>query len=128
MNVVDSSGWIEYFTAGPNSDFFAAAVEDIGALVVPTLTLFEVFKWTARECGQTQALEAVAHMQLGAVVDLDARLALQAARQSVQSKLPMADSIVYATARAHGATLWTQDEDFAGFAGVKYVAKKKVGR
>ena len=112
MNVVDSSGWIEYFTAGPNSGFFAGAIEEVDELIVPALAVYEVFKWVSREHGETQALKAIAHMQLGEVVDLDSKLAIYAARLSLQSKLPMADSIVYATARANEATLWTQDDDF----------------
>jgi len=125
MNVVDSSGWIEYFTAGPNSGFFAGAIENVDELIVPAMAVYEVFKWVSRERGETQALKAIAHMQLGEVVDLDSKLAIYAARLSLQSKLPMADSIVYATARTREATLWTQDDDFEGLDDVKYIAKKK---
>ena len=125
MNVVDSSGWIEYFTEGPNSGFFAGAIEKVDELIVPAVCIYEVFKWVSRERGETQALKAVAHMQLGEVVDLDSKLAIHAARLSLQAKLPMADSIVYATARASEATLWTQDDDFEGLDDVKYIAKKK---
>ena len=125
MNVVDSSGWIEYFTEGPNSGFFAGAIENVDELIVPALAVYEVFKWVSRERGETQALKAVAHMQLGEVVDLDSELAIHAARLSLQAKLPMADSIVYATARASEATLWTQDDDFEGLEDVKYITKKK---
>jgi len=125
VNVVDSSGWIEYFTEGPNTGFFAGAIENVEELIVPTLAIYEVFKWVSRERGETQALKAIAHMQLGEVVDLDSRLAIHSARLSLQAKLPMADSIVYATARASEATLWTQDDDFKGLEDVKYIAKKK---
>ncbi|HEY5042363.1 MAG TPA: type II toxin-antitoxin system VapC family toxin [Verrucomicrobiae bacterium] len=125
MNVMDSSGWIEYFTEGPNSGFFAGAIEKVDELIVPAVCIYEVFKWVSRERGETQALKAVAHMQLGEVVDLDSKLAIHAARLSLQAKLPMADSIVYATARASEATLWTQDDDFEGLEDVKYIAKKK---
>jgi predicted nucleic acid-binding protein len=124
VNVVDSSGWIEYFTEGPNSGFFAGAIENVDELIVPALVICEVFKWVARERGETQALKAIAHMQLGEVVALDSKLAIYAARLSLQSKLPMADSIVWATARAREATLWTQDDDFEEL-DVKYIAKKK---
>ena len=124
MNVVDSSGWIEYFTEGPNSGFFAGAIENVEELIVPALVVYEVFKWVSRERGETQALNAIAHMQLGEVVDLDSKLAIHAARLSLQAKLPMADAIVYATARAHEATLWTQDGDFEELSDVKYIAKK----
>jgi len=128
VNVVDSSGWIEYFTAGPNSGFFAGAIEKVDELIVPALAICEVFKWVSRERGETQALKAVAHMQLGEVVELDSGLAIYAARLSLQSKLPLSDSIVYATARAREATLWTQDDDFEGLANVKYIAKKKTAK
>ena len=124
MNVVDSSGWLEYFAGGPNADFFAPAVEDLSRLIVPTLSLFEVFKRIHQQRDEGDALQAVAVMQQGQVVDLDSSLALTAARLSIVAKLPMADSIMLATAQAHGATLWTQDADFKGVAGVKFVPKR----
>jgi predicted nucleic acid-binding protein len=126
VNVVDSSGWIEYFTEGPNSGFFAGAIERVDELIVPAVCIYEVFKWVARERGETQALKAIAHMQLGEVVDLDSKLAVFAARLGLQAKLPLADSIVLATARTQEATLWTQDDDFEGLDDVKYIAKKKA--
>lgn len=125
MNVVDSSGWIEYFAEGPNSVFFAGAIERVDELVVPSLCIYEVFKWIARERGETPALQAVAHMQHGTVMELDTKLSILAARLSLQLKLPMADSIVYATAQTHDAMIWTQDDDFNGLDGVKFIAKKK---
>jgi predicted nucleic acid-binding protein len=128
VNVVDSSGWIEYFTEGPNSGFFAGAIERVDELIVPAVCIYEVFKWVARERGETQALKAIAHMQLGEVVDLDSKLAVFAARLGLQAKLPLADSIVLATARAQEATLWTQDDDFEGLDDVKYTAKKKTAK
>ncbi len=126
MNVVDSSGWIEYFIAGPNSGFFAHAIEGVDELMVPTVCLCEVFKWVARERDETQALQAIAHMQLGEVVDLDSKLAIFAAQLGLREKLPFVDSIVLATARICGATLWTQDDDFKRLDHVKYIAKKKI--
>lgn len=128
MNVVDSSGWIEYFTEGPNAGFFAGAIENVDELLVPALAIYEVFKWVSRERGETQALKAIAHMQLGEVLELDSKLAIHAARLSLQTKLPMADSIVYATARLNEATLWTQDGNFAGLDGVRYITKKKTAK
>ena len=128
MNVVDSSGWIEYFTEGPNSGFFAGAIEKVDELIVPALAVYEVFKWVSRERGETQALKAIAHMQLGEVVDLDSTLAIYAARLSLQAKLPLADSLVYATARTSEATLWTQADDFEGLEDVKYIAKKQAAK
>ena len=125
-NVVDSSGWIEYFADGPNAGFFEAAIGEADSLVVPSITIYEVFKrLLAEPNGEEAALQVVAAMQRGRVVGLDAELALDAAKTSFEMKLPMADSIILTTARAHGATLWTQDRDFEGIAAnVEYVAKR----
>lgn len=120
MNVIDSSAWLEYFTAGENATFFAAAIEDIQELVVPTLSLYEVFKRVLRQRTENEALQVVAVMQQGLLVDLDANIAVSAARLSINHHLPMADSVMLATAREHEATLWTQDAHFEGIAGVKY--------
>ena len=128
MNVVDSSGWIEFLGGGANADFFARAVSDAPRLVVPRICVFEVCRWMRRELGERRALDAMALMQQGGMVDLDATLAMSAARLSLELKLPMADSIVLATARASEATLWTQDDDFEGLDGVKYIAKKKAAK
>lgn len=122
-NVVDSSAWLEYFAAGPNADFFAPAIENTKALLVPAISLYEVFKRVLQQRGEGDALQAVALMQQGSVIELDGSLALSAARLSVDLRLPMADSLMLATARAHGAVLWTQDADFVAVAGVKYRAK-----
>lgn len=124
MNLVDSSAWLEYFANGPNSGFFAPAVEEIGDLLVPTICLLEVFKRVLQQRGEGAALQAVAQMQQGHVVDLDAPLALGAARVSYDLKLPLADSVIVATARSRGAVIWTQDADFAKIPGVKYVPKR----
>ena len=123
MNVVDSSGWLEYFADGPNADFFAQAIEAVSDLIVPTLSLYEVFKRVLQLRGEGDALQAVAVMIQGQVIDLDMDLALSAAKVSAALKLPMADSVMLATARAYDATLWTQDGDFEEIAGVQYIAK-----
>jgi len=123
MNVVDSSVWLEYFAAGPNADFFAAAIEATDELVVPSITLYEVFKRVALQAGESQALAAVAQMQQGNVVELSGTLALDSARASLDLKLPMADSVILTTARAFDATLWTQDVDFEDVSGVMYASK-----
>jgi predicted nucleic acid-binding protein len=120
MNVVDSSAWLEYFADGPNAAFFAKPIEEANELIVPSLTLYEVFKRVLQQRDEGSALRAVAVMQQSTVVDLDARLALSAARVSLDTKLPLADSVVLATAREHAATLWTQDADFAALPGVRY--------
>lgn len=122
-HVVDSSAWLEYFADGPNAQHFAAAIEATGSLVVPSITLLEVFKRISQQRDESAALGYVALMQQSTVVDLDAALALRAAALGVRHKLPLADSIVYATAQATGATLWTQDADFEGLANVKFFAK-----
>jgi predicted nucleic acid-binding protein len=120
MNVVDSCAWLEYFAGGPNAVFFTRAIEATGKLVVPTLSLYEVFKRILQQRTEGDALLAIAVMQQGTVVELDARVALSAARISVDHKLPMADSVMLATAGAFGATLWTQDEHFKDLPGVRY--------
>jgi len=120
MNVVDSSAWLEYFAAGPNSTFFSDAIENINDLIVPTLCLYEVFKRINVQRSENEALQAVAAMQQGHVVDLDAAIALSAARISIDQKLPMADSVILATARMNKAILWTQDSHFERLENVKY--------
>jgi len=122
VNMVDSSGWLEYFADGPAAGFFAAAIEDVDALVVPTISLYEVFKRIVQQRDDGAALNAIALMQQGTVVDLTAPLALSAATFGAKLKLPLADSVMYATARAHDATLWTQDADFEGLPHVRYRA------
>lgn len=123
MSEADSSGWLEYFADGSNADFFAPAIESISELIVPTTSTDEVFKRVLQQRDESDALEAVAVMQQGQVVELDAAIALSAAKVSVTLRLPMADSIVLATARMHDATLWTQDADFEGIEGVQYIEK-----
>jgi predicted nucleic acid-binding protein len=124
MNVVDSSGWLEYFADGPNAEFFAPAVENTADLVVPTVSIYEVFERVLQQRDEGEALQAAAVMQQGRVVDLDAAIALSAANVSVGLKLPLADSVMLATARMHDATLWTQDVDFKNIEGVEYVEKR----
>jgi len=123
VNVVDSSAWLEYFADGPNAAVFAEPLCDIAALVVPSMTIYEVFKVVYRQRGEDAALQAVALMQQGTVVELSASLAMVAAKTSLDTGLPMADSIILATARHHDAQLWTQDEHFRDVPGVRFVAK-----
>lgn len=124
MNVVDSSGWLEYFADGANADFFAGPIQDLAELVVPSICLFEVFKRVLQQRDESEALQAVALMQQGRVADLDAGIALDAAKLSVETGLPLADSVILATAKAHQAVLWTEDADFQGIAGVRYIQKQ----
>lgn len=120
MNVVDSSAWLEYYADGPNASFFAKAIELVDELIVPSLSLFEVFKRVLQQRDENDALRAIAVMQQGGVVDLDASLAIEAARLSAEAKLPMANGVILATARRFDATLWTQDSDFKGIDRVQY--------
>jgi toxin FitB len=124
MNVVDSSAWLEYFAGGANCQFFSAAIENTIELLVPTLCLYEVFKKIVQQRSENEALQAVAVMQQGRIVDLDSPIALSAARISIESKLPMADSVILATARINKATLWTQDGHFEKIQNVKYIETK----
>lgn len=126
MNVVDSSGWLEYLVNGPNAHHFAVPVEQVDDLIVPTISVYEVFKRMSRERGSTAAYEAAGLMYQGRVVNLDGILALNAAYASGRRVLPMADSIILATATFYGATLWTQDSDFSAIEGVKYIPKNKL--
>ena len=124
MNVVDSSGWLEYLSDGVNADFFAPPIEDEENLVTPTICIYEVFKRVLGELGEERALDAVGTLLRGNVVELSQQEAIEAARLSVQYKLAMADSIILATARTFQATLWTQDAHFKEIEGVRYIEKK----
>jgi predicted nucleic acid-binding protein len=123
VNVVDSSAWLEYFADGPNAEAFAEPLRDVAALVVPAITIYEVFKVVCRQRGEDAALQAAALMQQGTVVELSASLAMSAAKTSLDLKLPMADSIILVTARLHNALLWTQDEHFRDVDGVRFFPK-----
>ena len=128
MNVVDSCGWLEYFSDGDNAQFFADAIEDVDHLIVPSICLYEVFKRVLQQREENDAIRAVAMMRQGEVVDLDSSLAMHAAHLGLQYRLPMADSIILATAQAHSATVWTQDNDFDGLPDVRYIKKSKAAQ
>src|SRR3954471_14603362 len=123
-NVVDSSAWLAYLADEPGAAHFSAAIEDTPNLVVPTVCLLEVFKVIARQREEGDALQAVALMQQARLIELDANLAILAAKASHDHKLPLADAIVYATAISAEAIVWTQDEDFEGLPDVRFYAKK----
>lgn len=125
MNVIDSSAWLSYFAGDKNAAFFAKAIEKLEDLVVPSITIAEIFRHLLREADEESALVAVAHMKQGQVVDLDADLAMSAASLGLVHKLPLADSIIYATAQKFGAVVWTQDVDFKGLDKVKYRPAQK---
>jgi toxin FitB len=124
MNLVDSSAWLEYFAGTVHAGHFAVPIEDTRELIVPSIVLYEVFKRILQQTGEQQALQAVAHMQLGQVIELDGPLAIAAAKTSLDQKLPMADSIILATAGRYDAIIWTMDEDFRNIKNVKFFSKK----
>jgi len=124
MNIVDSSGWLAFFADEPNAKHFLPPLKDTSMLVVPTVSIYEVFKVILRESGEDKALQSIAAMQAGLVADLTARLAREASKLSLIHSLPMADSIILATAKAFEATIWTQDADFEKIPGVRYFPKK----
>ena len=125
MNVVDSSGWIEYFASGINASFFAPVVKATDTLVVPTVCMYEVFKCLLVERGEEAALQAIGIMSLGMISELTREIAVNAAYISFEFGTAMADSIILATTRSYKAALWTQDADFAGMSGVQYIEKKR---
>jgi len=124
MNIVDSSGWLAYFADEPNAKHFLAPLNDSASLVVPTVTIYEVFKVVLRESGENDALQAAAAMQKGTVVALTVPLAIAASKISIEHALPMADSLILATAQEFKAILWTQDSDLKNINNVKYFPKK----
>jgi len=123
MNIVDSSGWLEYFADGPNANLFAPVIADTEHLLVPVIILYEVFKRVLQQRGEADALQAVAAISQGQIIDVTQSLALNAAKLSAELRLPMADSLILATARAYRAVVWTQDADFKGLPEVQYVEK-----
>lgn len=121
--VVDSSGWLEFFADGPNADFFADQLQETSQLIVPVITIYEVFKVVMRQRSENDALQAIALMRQGAVIDLNESIALDAAKLSLKHKTPMADSVILATALQYNAELWTQDVDFINIPRVRYITK-----
>jgi len=124
VNVVDSSAWLEYLANGPNAAFFAPAIEKVEELLVPAIVLYEVARRVLQQRGEDAALQAAALLHQGEIVAVDSALALYAARLSLEHKLPLADSLVYATSRLREATLWTQDADFDALPGVRFRPKR----
>jgi toxin FitB len=124
MNIVDSSGWLAYFADEPNARNFLPPLRDTVSLVVPTVTIYEVFKVVLRESGENEALQAAVAMRKGTVVDLTSSLAIAASKISLEHCIPMADSIILATAKEFDATIWTQDSHFKNINNVKYFPQK----
>ncbi len=125
MNVVDSSGWLEYFADGPNADYFAPAIQRTSQLLVPSISLLEVFKRVLQQRDESAALQAAALMQQGDIIVLDEAIALTAARLGTELRLPLADSVILATARHYNAVVWTQDADFKGLPDVRFIKKRQ---
>jgi predicted nucleic acid-binding protein len=119
VNVVDSSAWLEYLSDSPRAAYFVEPIESIRRLIVPVIVVYELFKKVLRERGEHAALEVYALLSQGQVIDIDSALAVSAARYN----LPLTDSLIYATARRFGATLWTQDEHFSQLPGVRFFPK-----
>jgi toxin FitB len=117
---LDSSCWLEVFDGGARAPLFQKQVAAVDDMLVPVMTVYEVFKYLRRKLGQDAASRAATYMQRGNMVDIDSALVLDAASNG----LPLADSLIYATTQLHGAELWTQDAHFEGLPGVKYFPKK----
>jgi predicted nucleic acid-binding protein len=123
MNVVDSCAWLEFFADGPNAKSFLAPLKRPSELIVPSITILEVFKRMAQQRGEDAALSVAAFMSEGQVIPLDDSIAIAAAKLGIELSLPLADSVILATARAFGAVLWTQDRHFQGIDGVRYIER-----
>ncbi len=123
LNVVDSSAWLSYFAGDANAKTFSKPIEDIANLIVPSITFTEIFKIVLRQSGEDNALKAIAHMEQGKIVSLNSAIAVDAAKFGIELKLPLADSIIYATGQRFDALIWTQDDDFEELDGVKYLSK-----
>ena len=124
MNIVDTSGWLEYFSDGPNADKFLAPLQDPSSLIVPVITIYEVFKIVLRESSEHEALQTIAAMEKGKVIELTTSIAMTASKLSLQyNNLPMADSLILSTGQLYGCTIWTQDSDFKDIPSVKFFPK-----
>ena len=124
MNIVDSCGWLEYFADTELADYYAPALEDTENLIIPTICILEVFKKILLQRDESAAFHAIALMQQGNVIDLDVSISMSVAKLGTVYQLPLADSIIYATAQRYQATVWTQDSDFKDLPGVKYISGK----
>jgi toxin FitB len=123
MIIVDSSGWIEYFTNGPMAGTYEKYLENLQELCTPTIVFFEIFKFIKREKGEETALIAAGQIMKTEIIALDENLALYAAEISLKHSLPMADAIIYATALHKGCTLVTSDKHFEDLRDVIFLDK-----
>jgi predicted nucleic acid-binding protein len=120
MNVVDSSGWIEFFLAGPNGPTFKPVIEQRDRLIVPVIALYEVHKILSRKLPAVAVNQALDVMRLGRVIELTDRRVIAASTIAAQYKLAMADAVMYSMALEHKARFWTQDTDYDGLPSVQY--------
>lgn len=125
MNIVDTSGWLEFFTGTSRAKYFEKIIQDTNNLLVPTICTYEVFKKISNDFSEDEAIKAVGHMKMGKVIDIDFEISVLAAKISKENKIPMADSMIYACCQKNKATLYTQDEDFEKLPNVKYYRKKE---
>lgn len=124
-NIVDTSGWLEYFADGENSGVFAGVIlDETNKIIVPVIVIYEIFKKILIERDEDTALQTIVQLQKYQIENIDDSLSLQAARISCEHKIPMADSMIYAVALKYNAVLWTQDKHFKKFLNVKYIEKK----
>ena len=123
MNVVDTSGWLEYFAGGRNARKFSVPIKETEELIVPTICIYEISKVILRESDENHLLQALAAIQKGQMVALTPSISTAAAKVGLKYKLPMADSIIYTTAKQYNATVWTQDIDFKNLQNVNYIPK-----
>lgn len=127
MNIVDTSGWLEYFADSPLAENYATAIENTDELLVPSIVLYEVFKKITLAYDENKAFQAIAQLKQGQVLDVNEAIALYAGKISIEKQLPMADALIYATAILHNATILTQDAHFEGLPQVKYFVKTLPG-
>lgn len=124
MNLVDSCGWLEYLADGENASFFALPLQKTEDLIVPSICIIEVFKKILQQINENFAFQSVALMQQGLVIELDTNIAILSAKLSFELKLPLADSVILATARLYNAVIWTQDSHFRNIDNVRYIKKE----
>ncbi|MBW2370230.1 MAG: type II toxin-antitoxin system VapC family toxin [Deltaproteobacteria bacterium] len=123
MNIVDTSGWLAFFNGESNADIFSEPIGNTDSLIVPTICIYEVFKFVKLKNGESEAVKIIAHMKLGNVLPVTENIALEAANISIKHKLAVTDSLIYAGAQIKKAVVWTQDIDFEGLPGVNYYPK-----
>lgn len=122
-SVVDSSGWIEYFSGGSRASAFEGHLERKSDLIIPTLVIYEVYRWIKKHSGEDVALKCISQMNSPKTIPLTDSIAMHAADLSLEHKLALADSIVYATALTYRAKLITMDQDFRGLPNVSVIDK-----